>query len=710
MAPKLSLSDKGGSYQLGLLGSQSASISTFPKVVPIPLTCRSTSAVAVDHRVTELKRVFTQRAQTPLTPYKADVWEAMLSESGLAVKYPDLVSSLRHGFRVGIRSISATFIPPNKPSIEKFATEFDALMEKEFTTGRYLGPMSQHELEQLIGPFQTSPLSLIPKPHKPNSFRMVQDLSFPHSPHSITQSINSTIESSEYPCTYGTFAAVCLLIHQLPPGSEVACRDVVEAYRGIPLHHSQWPGAAVRLRGNDSFGLDTCLMFGITSGGGIHGLLDDGGVDIFRWKGMGPISKWSDDHFFTRIRREHLVEFNERRAATHQRIRSIGGRQTHGGRLWFAGGVLPSDFLEEFDEDYTFPVADLSQYSPRSEHDREFSYSFEDIDKLSDALGFIWGKDKDSPFAPSCPFTGFLWNVQDRTVALAAKKAAKYQNAIFEWQKSRTHTLEETQSLYGKLLHTSLIVPEGRAYLTNLEAFMGVASHNPFVPLTPPRDTPSDIKWWSHTLTKSSLQRRLPVPSEVVDLHAFSDASSGFGIAIVIRGKWRAWKLIEGWNTEGRTIAWAEAIGFYLLVRAILDARAHSIHVKLYGDNNGVVEGWWAGRSRDKRVNEVFRLIHQLLGPVDVTVHSRYVPSKKNPADGPSRGIYASESLLLPPITIPTFLKPFVIDVNQDTSSGGFQHVPKSIPESEFNRRQQLNYSFEQHGNELINSSLYWWD
>ncbi|KAI0798484.1 hypothetical protein BC629DRAFT_1260911, partial [Irpex lacteus] len=44
----------------------------------------------------------------------------------------------------------------------------------ERAAGRYSEPFEPSELEQLIGPFRTSPLGLVPKPHT-SSFRLVQD-------------------------------------------------------------------------------------------------------------------------------------------------------------------------------------------------------------------------------------------------------------------------------------------------------------------------------------------------------------------------------------------------------------------------------------------------------------------------------------------------------------------------------------------------------
>ena len=41
---------------------------------------------------------------------------------------------------------------------------------------------------------------------------MIQNLSSPHSPLDSITSINSLIDSALYPCMWGTFSTICLLI------------------------------------------------------------------------------------------------------------------------------------------------------------------------------------------------------------------------------------------------------------------------------------------------------------------------------------------------------------------------------------------------------------------------------------------------------------------------------------------------------------------
>jgi hypothetical protein len=63
------------------------------------------------------------------------------------------------------------------------------------------------------------------------------------------------------------------------------------------------------------------------------------------------------------------------------------------------------------------------------------------------------------------------------------------------------------------------------------------------------------------------------------------------GIGIVINELWHAWTLKSGWNKDGRDIGWAEAVGFKLLVYAVAAANPQAGHIRVFGDNQGAVEG-----------------------------------------------------------------------------------------------------------------------
>jgi hypothetical protein len=644
----------------------SASNGNEAEVAPATNTTPNTSAPAATRLRTELKGALDRRKLNALTPYHPEVWYSLLQEAGIYEEYAYIVSGLCHGFIIGLPNISSTQAPPNRESVAEFKEEFARIVEHEIIKGRYIGPISYQDLEALLGPFQSSPFSIIPKPGKIGKYRNVQNYSFPICP-SLSfpnQSINSLVDSDSFPTTWGTFSLVSLLIHRLPPGSQLATRDVAEAYRTIPLHHSQWPATVVRLD-EFSFAIDTSVCFGSGPSAGTYGEVRNAASDILRFQGIGPISSWVDDHLFFRIKKTFLPEYNERRKSWNVDI-TQRGRHQHGGRFWYGGHVFEDGTIEEFDENCRFPVKDLSQRTERSAEDTLYTYNFADIDFYSLQLGIPWELSKDRPFACVTTYIGFDWDVESYQVSLGHTKKEKYLRVTEEWLVLATHTLEEVQKLYGKLLHACLVVPTGRAYLTELEAMLGIFHHSPFLPRSSPKGLRDDLKWWIRILQQPTVSRAIPHPLPLYDVHGYSDASSKIGIAITICNRWRAWRLVPGWQSlDGqRDIGWAEAVAFECLIRSLVENGKETHNFIIYGDNKGVVEGWWNGCSRNRAVNGVFKRLHSVIAdsPIRHSFHTSYVRSKDNPADAPSRGIYPPTHLLLPPIQLPPELNRFLVD------------------------------------------------
>ena len=279
-------------------------------VVGPPATQTGTSVPDVGRQTMEPKAALEQRGFNPLTPYAKEAWADSLSACGLGGRYPSLVQSLADGFDVGIPRIRTTYSPPNHSSVHLLPDVYNSIVDSEFKAGRYIRPFTQKQVESAIGPFQTSPLSLVPKTSKPGVYWAVHNFSHPYNPSNDTTSINSQINGNNFPCTWGTFSTVALLISCLPPRSQASICDVADAYRTIPIIPAQWPGLIVCLQADDQFAINTCNNFSLTSAGGVYGALADAGADIFRGEGMGPLTKWVDDHIFFRVPRTHLPGYN----------------------------------------------------------------------------------------------------------------------------------------------------------------------------------------------------------------------------------------------------------------------------------------------------------------------------------------------------------------------------------------------------------------
>lgn len=96
--------------------------------------------------------------------------------------------------------------------------------------------------------------------------------------------------------------------------------------------------------------------------------------------------------------------------------------------------------------------------------------------------------------------------------------------------------LLEVQHLYGKLLHASLMVLQGRAYLTSLESILSISSAYPFVPHHSVQHLIDNLSWWTVQLSNPTLHQPILQPFHIFYAHTYSDASSGVGITVVIHG------------------------------------------------------------------------------------------------------------------------------------------------------------------------------
>jgi len=196
-----------------------------------------------------------------------------------------------------------------------------------------------------------------------------------------------------------------------------------------------------------------------------------------------------------------------------------------------------------------------------------------------------------------------------------------------------------------------------------------------------------------------------------MDLNAFSDASSGFGISITIGNRWCAWCPLPGWKADGQDISWAEAVRFEHLTLFVLSSSSGSTHFKVYRDNKGVVKGWWKGCSQNRQTNTIFRHIHSTLEAQRCTIHTKYIPSKDNPADELSRSIYLHPAHHLPNLPIPTEIHDLITNFDSELPSASpSQHtMPNALPkphrELSEDEHTSVNTELDRQGEEFFSCS-----
>jgi hypothetical protein len=171
------------------------------------------------------------------------------------------------------------------------------------------------------------------------------------------------------------------------------------------------------------------------------------------------------------------------------------------------------------------------------------------------------------------------------------------------------------------------------------------------------------MEWWRDALSPPWCGFRF-AGSQLQSPDIVHVDASDWGIGLVVNNRWRAWKLVDSWKGEGRSIGWAEIVAVELAVGVFVRLRKRDVSILIWSDNAGVVGAFRAQCSRNPEQNASLR--RTLLLTNDSNIHLRFlwVALAVNLADGPSRGVLPRSKPLLPLAPIPPALRDLVVPVN----------------------------------------------
>lgn len=293
-----------------------------------------------------------------------------------------------------------------------------------------------------------------------------------------------------------------------------------------------------------------------------------------------------------------------------------------------------------------------------------YSHTIHTIFDVTTPLGVPWKRGKCFDYAFEVVYLGFLWNLPLRSVSLPEPKRLKYLAKLeaflgaLDANKRVNH--KQAMSVNGTLSHLTFVYPHGRTYLTSLSAFIGQFS-NRHAPRYAPHSVRSDMRWWYHALCIPAVSRSLTPRGAVQDFGIYVDASTSWGIGIVIGSRIDAWHLRDGWARDSRDIGWAEMIAVELAVRHC-ECLGHSdSDILIRSDNMGVVGAFTRGRSRNYQVNDSIRRAEVIGMARNLRFVLDYVNTCANVADPVSRGILDPAWARLPVLQLPSELFEYLV-------------------------------------------------
>jgi hypothetical protein len=228
--------------------------------------------------------------------------------------------------------------------------------------------------------------------------------------------------------------------------------------------------------------------------------------------------------------------------------------------------------------------------------------------KLIENLGIPWHLEKTgSQFLPSSTYIGFFWDLTHCRVSLPDKKCQKYLARISTLlagaASSQRFFLHDIQVIHGTLVHVSFVVPEGSSHLPAISSFMTNFHGNKFVLHHLSDGVIKSLHWWERQLLDTSSYRQLHPIQPLVDYGILVDASTSWGIGIIIGDFWHAFQLSPGWKTPGCDICWLETIALELVFYFLQQLNFKESHILVHSDNDGAIGAHSKGHSRNTHIN-----------------------------------------------------------------------------------------------------------
>jgi len=325
-----------------------------------------------------------------------------------------------------------------------------------------------------------------------------------------------------------------------------------------------------------------------------------------------------------------------------------------------AEGVRPVQKYEDDLKSFRFP-SPLGRF-----RDGDFLYDYDKDEMLGrmSPLCIPWHKEKcDSAFTFVTTFIGYRWDIPNKLVSLPEPKRYKFYERVRQFLDrfvGHPCQLLDVQKIHGSLCHVAFVYVEGRSRLPSLSNFaVKFPPNNEYAMRFPPDSVITDLKWWLNTLSIPNVNRQLRPRGIIQDLRIFVDASTSWGIGIVIGDEWAAFRLSESWKVDGRDICWLETVAIELLIYFLEARKFREVRLLIRSDNKGTIGALGKGRSRNRHINSSVRRIYAVLLPLFITPELEYVTSIANLADPISRGEPgAMGKQMFPSFQLPDELRP----------------------------------------------------
>lgn len=266
--------------------------------------------------------------------------------------------------------------------------------------------------------------------------------------------------------------------------------------------------------------------------------------------------------------------------------------------------------------------------------------SFNNMGSLLSGLGIEESVEKACPPATRMIILGFLFDTIQMTISLPEDKTEELILELHKWTHRKDCSLQQMQSLIGKLNYASSVVRSGRVYMSRLINTLRGRKINDYSRIQLSDRDLNDIRWWlEHIKIRNGLRMEsLMTKQEWEPLGSVwnSDSSStGLGGWAVQTGAFFHLELTPEWATKD--INSLECLALLLCLRKWAEL-CKGKRVLIQCDNQTTVSVIASGAAKNRFLQACLREIHHICALYSAEIKVIWVQTKQNAiADALSR-------------------------------------------------------------------------
>lgn len=554
-----------------------------------------------------------------VSPYPADAFAASLRTMNAEEDHPLLIRHLTYGFPIGdLPKLTQNVIISNAKSVADNLTPVMEWIDTELGAGRISGPYTLSRINEIArGPIYCSPLLVVVTESAPGvpKYRICQNFS-KGDKRTNTPAINAMTHKADYPCCLDTATHVADFVANSPVGTRGCSFDLSAFHRTVAIHPDHKPYLVFHL--GDNFYFPHTNSFGMSPASSHAGQIGEPIRRRFEFEGLDPTFRYEDD-------------------------------------LHACITPTPDGMFEKDGHRYTFDPDD----------------SIGALSRISDLKLPMQLKKCGTEFSVVVPYIGFAWDYGPvRRCSLLEPKRIKFisrlESLLTRIGANLCLSLKDLEKIHGTLLHASFVYQDGSSHLPPIIAAMYGFLGNYETMRHASKSLRKTLEWWLSRLRTDSPYRILHPIRAQQDLGLYVDASTSWGVGILIGDQWYALELGDMWKSRekrGHGICWLEAVALELLYYFLGARGLQNCRLLVHSDNYGAIGALRKGRSKNEAINLCARRCSEYLARHLIVADVIYVASAENPADPISRGILGPpEKRLTRDFTLPRDIDRFLKD------------------------------------------------